>query len=181
MRGDRANRTDHSFLDIATVAAEDDHSSLRSFFLLYSLEFDGQAVPSAWLADQPLTVGMGLEQTLRDYVPATCVKEDSAVVSTRLGGRRWSITTPPLPDTTFRATLGVARALANLETEEEAIMAQTETSRGRSQDRAKVAGGQDHEVRYESEKTGKSKDQVKAAVKSAGNSRDAVEKKLGSK
>lgn len=60
-------------------------------------------------------------------------------------------------------------------------MAQTETSRGRSQDRAKVAGGQDHEVRYESEKTGKSKDQVKAAVKSAGNSRSAVEKKLGSK
>lgn len=60
-------------------------------------------------------------------------------------------------------------------------MAQAETSRGRSQDRAKVAGGQDHEVRYESEKTGKSKDQVKAAVKFAGNSRDAVEKKLGSK
>lgn len=60
-------------------------------------------------------------------------------------------------------------------------MAQTETSRGRSQDRAKVAGGQEHEVRYESEKTGKSKDQVKAAVKTAGNSRDAVEKKLGSK
>lgn len=60
-------------------------------------------------------------------------------------------------------------------------MAQTETSRGRSQDRAKVAGGQDHEVRYEAEKTGKSKDEVKAAVKSAGNSRHAVEKKLGSK
>jgi len=60
-------------------------------------------------------------------------------------------------------------------------MAQTETSRGRSQDRAKVAGSQDHEVRYESEKTGKSRDQVKAAVKSAGNGRDAVEKKLGSK
>ena len=60
-------------------------------------------------------------------------------------------------------------------------MAKTETSRGRSQDRAKVAGGQKHEVRYESEKTGKSEDQVKAAVKSAGNNRDAVEKKLGSK
>jgi hypothetical protein len=60
-------------------------------------------------------------------------------------------------------------------------MAQAETSRGRAQDRAKVAAGQDHEVRYESDKTGKSKDQVKAAVKSAGNSRVAVEKKLGSK
>ena len=56
-----------------------------------------------------------------------------------------------------------------------------ETSRGRGQDRAKVAGGQDHEVRYEADKTGKSKGQVKDAVKSAGNSRDAVEKKLGSK
>jgi len=60
-------------------------------------------------------------------------------------------------------------------------MAQAGTSRGRAQDRAKVAGGQDHEVRYESDKTGKSKDQVKAAVKSAGNSREAVERKLGSK
>ena len=58
---------------------------------------------------------------------------------------------------------------------------ETHTPRGRAQDRAKVAGGQDHEVRYESKKAGKSRDQVKAAVKSAGNSRDAVEKKLGSK
>lgn len=56
-----------------------------------------------------------------------------------------------------------------------------ETSRGRAQDRTKVAGGQDHEVRYEADNTGKSKDQVKEAVKSAGNSRNAVEKKLGSK
>lgn len=56
----------------------------------------------------------------------------------------------------------------------------THTSRGRAQDRAKVAGEQDHEVRYEAEKTGKSKDAVKDAVKSEGNSRDAVEKKLNS-
>ena len=60
-------------------------------------------------------------------------------------------------------------------------MAQAETSRGPSQDRAKVAGGQDHEVRYEADKTGKSKDQVRDAVKSAGNSREAVEQKLDSK
>lgn len=52
------------------------------------------------------------------------------------------------------------------------------TSRGRSQDRAKVAGGQDYEVNYESKKTGASKDQVKKAVKSAGNQRSKVEKKL---
>lgn len=49
------------------------------------------------------------------------------------------------------------------------------------QDRAKVAGGQDHEVKYEADKTGASKAEVKDAVKSAGNSRAAVEKKLGSK
>lgn len=49
------------------------------------------------------------------------------------------------------------------------------------QDRAKVAAGQDHEVRYEADKTGASKGAVKDAVKSAGNSREAVEKKLGSK
>ena len=55
----------------------------------------------------------------------------------------------------------------------------TTTTRGRSQDRAKVAGGQDHEVRYESDKTGASKTAVKAAVKSARNSRKKVEAKLG--
>jgi len=36
------------------------------------------------------------------------------------------------------------------------------TNRGRSQDRKRVAGGQDHEVRYEAKKkTGKSKGAVK--------------------
>jgi hypothetical protein len=49
------------------------------------------------------------------------------------------------------------------------------------QDRARVSGGQDHEVQYEANKTGASKSAVKDAVKSAGNSRSAVEKKLGSK
>jgi hypothetical protein len=57
-------------------------------------------------------------------------------------------------------------------------MAKTATSRGRSQDRAKVAGGQDHEVRYEAGKTGTSKTEVKSAVKSVGNSRKKVEGKL---
>jgi hypothetical protein len=58
-------------------------------------------------------------------------------------------------------------------------MPTNQSSRGRSQDRAKVAGGQNHEVRYESAKTGASKTEVKDAVKAAGNSRAAVEKKLG--
>jgi hypothetical protein len=53
------------------------------------------------------------------------------------------------------------------------------TTRGRNQDRAKVAGGQDHEVKYEAKKTGASKDEVKSAVKSVGNSRKKVEDKLG--
>lgn len=57
-------------------------------------------------------------------------------------------------------------------------MAKTAISRGRSQDRAKVAGGQDHEVRYEAGKTGTSKAEVKSAVKSVGNSRKKVEGKL---
>ena len=48
------------------------------------------------------------------------------------------------------------------------------------QDRARVAGGQDHEVRYEAGKTGASQSEVKDAVKSEGNSRKAVEKKLKS-
>jgi hypothetical protein len=49
------------------------------------------------------------------------------------------------------------------------------------QDRAKVAGGQDHEVKYEAGKTGASKSDVRDAVKSEGNRRAALEKKLGSK
>ncbi|MBV9562933.1 MAG: DUF3606 domain-containing protein [Bradyrhizobium sp.] len=52
------------------------------------------------------------------------------------------------------------------------------TSRGRKLDRAKVAGGQKHEVRYEAKKTGRSASAVKKAVKKAGNSRKRVEKRL---
>jgi hypothetical protein len=58
------------------------------------------------------------------------------------------------------------------------MAAAKKTSRGRAQDRARVAGGQDHEVRYESKKTGASAADVKRAVKSEGNSRTKVEKKL---
>jgi hypothetical protein len=54
----------------------------------------------------------------------------------------------------------------------------TTTSRGRGQDRSKVAGGQEHEVRYEKEKMNVTGAEVKKAVKSEGNSRKKVEKKL---
>lgn len=57
-------------------------------------------------------------------------------------------------------------------------MADTRSARGRAQDRAKVAGGQEHEVRYEAKKTGSSTDAVKAAVKTVGNSRSKVEATL---
>lgn len=49
------------------------------------------------------------------------------------------------------------------------------------QDRSKVAGGQDHEVRYEANKTGTAKVDVKDAVKDVGNSRTKVEDKLAKK
>ncbi len=52
------------------------------------------------------------------------------------------------------------------------------TTRGRAQDRAKVAGGQDHEVRYEAKKESVSKGEVKGAVKKVGNSRKKVEADL---
>jgi hypothetical protein len=55
----------------------------------------------------------------------------------------------------------------------------TTTNNGRAQDRARVAAGQDHEVRYEAEKAGVSKDAVKSAVKKVGNSRTKVEADLG--
>jgi len=43
--------------------------------------------------------------------------------------------------------------------------AKKQTSRGRKQDRARVAGGQDYEVRYEAAKTGRSKAALNKAVK----------------
>ena len=45
-------------------------------------------------------------------------------------------------------------------------------------DRKRVAGGQEHEVRYEAKKTGTSKAAVKKAVKTVGNSRKRVETEL---
>jgi uncharacterized protein DUF3606 len=57
--------------------------------------------------------------------------------------------------------------------------AKKQTSRGRKQDRARVAGGQDYEVRYEGKKTGQSKAAVKKAVKKVGTSRKRVERRLG--
>ncbi|MCK1288596.1 DUF3606 domain-containing protein [Bradyrhizobium sp. 44] len=56
------------------------------------------------------------------------------------------------------------------------------TTRGRKQDRARVASKQNYEVRHESKKTGKSASAVKKAVKKVGSSRKRVEKTLkGSK
>jgi hypothetical protein len=52
------------------------------------------------------------------------------------------------------------------------------TTRGKNQDRKRVAGGQEYEVRYEAKKTGTSKTRVKRAVKKAGNSRRKVEREL---
>ena len=58
-------------------------------------------------------------------------------------------------------------------------MAKTQSSRGRKQDRARVAGGQDYEVRYQAKKSDKSKAAVKKAVKKVGNNRKRVEGRLG--
>ena len=54
----------------------------------------------------------------------------------------------------------------------------TQSGRGRKQDRARVAGGQDYEVRYEAKKSGRSSAAVKKEVKKAGNSRRKVERSL---
>jgi hypothetical protein len=55
------------------------------------------------------------------------------------------------------------------------------TARGRKQDRARVAGGQDYEVRYEAKKKHRSKAAVKKAVKKVGTSRKRVDRALGRK
>lgn len=51
-------------------------------------------------------------------------------------------------------------------------------TRGRNQDRARVAAGQDHELSYEAKKEAVSKAQVKEAVNVAGDNRSKVEEKL---
>jgi hypothetical protein len=62
---------------------------------------------------------------------------------------------------------------------EENAMARQQTSRGRKQDRARVAGGQDYEVGYEAGKMRKSGSSVRKTVKKVGNSRKRVEHRLG--
>jgi hypothetical protein len=56
--------------------------------------------------------------------------------------------------------------------------AKKQTSRGRNQDRARVAGRQNHEVHYEATKTRRPAAAVKKAVKKAGNIRKKVEQRL---
>jgi uncharacterized protein YjbK len=73
---------------------------------------------------------------------------------------------------TVAHTIGIDTGKNTLQTEKR-------TSRGRNQDRARVAGGQDYEVRYEAKKSHSSKAAVKKAVKKVGNSRKRVEQRLG--
>ena len=60
-------------------------------------------------------------------------------------------------------------------------MEKESTNKGRSQDRRKVAGGQDHEVNYEKDKLNTSADKVKSSVKKVGNERKDVEADLKKK
>lgn len=60
-------------------------------------------------------------------------------------------------------------------------MSNNESTRGRNQDRSKVAGGQDHEVDYEKEKTGTTNEAVKESIEKVGNQRTKVEADLKKK
>lgn len=52
------------------------------------------------------------------------------------------------------------------------------TTRGRSQDRSKVVGGQDYEVEYEKNKLNISGEALKKEIKKEGNSRNKIEEKI---
>jgi len=52
------------------------------------------------------------------------------------------------------------------------------STRGRKQDRARVAGGQTYEVGYEAKESRRSAGAAKKAVKKVGNSRKKVERAL---
>lgn len=58
------------------------------------------------------------------------------------------------------------------------IAKKAKTARGRKQDRPRVAGGQDCEVRYTAKKSGCSASSLKKAVKKVGSSRKRVTKAL---
>jgi hypothetical protein len=55
------------------------------------------------------------------------------------------------------------------------------TSRGRSQDRKRVAGGQGHELSYMKDKYGISGQQLAGAIRAVGNNRKDIEKYLKEK
>ncbi|WOH53518.1 DUF3606 domain-containing protein [Bradyrhizobium sp. sBnM-33] len=57
--------------------------------------------------------------------------------------------------------------------------AKKQSSRGRKQDRARVAGGQDYEVHSAAKKTRGPRSAVKKAVKKVGSSGKRVERRLG--
>ncbi|WP_407113980.1 DUF3606 domain-containing protein [Bradyrhizobium sp. LMG 9283] len=59
--------------------------------------------------------------------------------------------------------------------------AKKQSARGRKLDRARVAGGQDYEVRYEATKTRRSASAVKKAVRKVGSSRERGGRRLRSK
>ena len=55
------------------------------------------------------------------------------------------------------------------------------TTRGRSQDRSRVAGKQEHELAYMKEKYGVSSQQLAGAIRAVGNGRKEVEQYLKEK
>ncbi|WP_436040745.1 DUF3606 domain-containing protein [Rhizobium sp. LjRoot98] len=78
----------------------------------------------------------------------------------------------------------VSRGRRNLKGREElsrfrnGVLKMATGTRGRNQDRARVAAGQHHELSYEAKKEVLSKAQVKEAVNVAGDNRSMVEEKL---
>ena len=58
-------------------------------------------------------------------------------------------------------------------------MPKKQTALRRKQDRSRMSGKQDYEVRYEARKTRNSTATVKKATKKVGNSRKRIERRLG--
>lgn len=55
-------------------------------------------------------------------------------------------------------------------------MADDQTTRGRNQDRARVASGQEYEVEYFANKHGITAEQARQLIKEHGNSRDVLDR-----
>lgn len=134
-----------------------------------------------WVAGEATALRRRLWPREEHRAPRRSLSKKPAIGATRIVSTR---DPPQLRDVSIRAPVRCSswnHPSARLFCSKQRRKVRSISGRGREQDQATVADGQDHEVRYEADKKGASKDAVKDAIEETGNSRDKVEKELGKK